>query len=642
MQRSIGGIAASDDIDAPTGPARLAGLDGLRAVAVIAVFFYHCETPWARGGFLGVDLFFVISGFLITHLLAAEFDATSTVSLGRFYWRRAKRLLPASWLMTASTIIAAWLLAPEALPRLKDDALASLFYVTNWELLSAKASYFETIGRQPLLLHLWSLAIEEQFYIVWAPLLLLGLRRVGRPKLALYAALLGAALVAWTAFLATRGGYLVDVTPTRLDFGTDTHSFPLLIGAVLGLLWRPDLQPSSAKAFVSDGVFTLGLLALGLSVALFARLGEETPQLYPWGFLVSALTSAALVAAASYRGSLFGRWLDQQPLRWIGQRSYGIYLWHWPIFMMTRPEDLHLCANLILVLRAVLTLSAAAVSYAWVETPIRSGLLERIWEGSRTRGRRLASAGAGALVAVTVAAMATPVVAVLRAPPGYAPPTAYFRRALASAVAASGLQSKPIMKPAPTRTVISAPPKLFTGQDVTAVGDSVLLGSLPAFNARLPGARVYARVGWQARDVLGQLEALARGGSLTPVVLIHLGTNGFVYEDQLRQILSLLEDRQRVIIVNAQVPRRWMAPNNDLIDRILPNYPNAVLVDWRRASEGQRAYFISDRFHLTPVGQRALVAEIMRAGYLTTTGSNTVAQSPDLDRVTLAQDRGRL
>jgi len=637
MQRAIGEGAASGD--APT--ARLAGLDGLRAIAVIAVFLYHTETPWARGGYLGVDLFFVISGFLITHLLSAEFDSTSKLGLGQFYWRRAKRLLPASWLMTACTIVAAWLLAPDALPRLKGDALASLFYVTNWELLSAKASYFESIGRQPLLLHLWSLAIEEQFYILWAPLMLLGLRRFGRAGLALGAGLVAAGLVAWTTVLATRGGYLVSVTPTRLDFGTDTHSFPLLIGAVLGLLWRPDRQSHTGKAFVSDGVFTLGLAALGVTVFLFGRMGEETPRLYPWGFLVSALTSAALVAAASYRGALFGRWLDQQPLRWIGERSYGIYLWHWPIFMLTRPEDLHLDANLILALRLVLTVSAAALSYVCVETPIRGGLLERIWESVRTRGRRLAGLGAGALVALAAAAMITPVAAILRTPPGYTPPTSEVREALASVLSASGLQAKPSIDPVAARTVAPAPPVLFTGQDVTAVGDSVLLGSLQAFNAKLPGAQVHAEVGWQARDVLGQLQDLARTGMLTPVVLIHLGTNGYIYEDQLREILSLLADRQRVIIVNAQVPRRWMTPNDDLIDRILPDYPNAVLVDWRRASDGQRAWFISDQFHLTPTGQRAFVAEIMRAGNLTAS-KDAAAQIPDLAALAPDHGKGRL
>jgi peptidoglycan/LPS O-acetylase OafA/YrhL len=592
---------------------RLSGLDGLRAIAVIGVFLFHSDLTWARGGYLGVDLFFVISGFLITHLLAGEIEATGKLNLAGFYWRRAKRLLPASWLMTAAAIVAAGLLAPEALNRLRGDALASLFYVTNWELLSVKVSYFESIGRQPLLLHLWSLAIEEQFYILWAPLLVFGLHRLGRVRLALFAALLAAMSVAWMGYLATRNGYLVDVTPTRLDFGTDTHCFPLLIGAVLGLIWRPDRRAGDAKPAVSDGVFTLGLIVLGATLYLLSRLGEETAELYPWGFLLSALASAALVAAASFRGSLFGRWLDQQPLRWIGERSYGLYLWHWPIFMLTRPEDLHLDATLTLAVRIVLTLIIAALSYRFVETPIRSGLLERIGTGLKTPGRRLASFGAGVLVAMTVAAVVVPVTAILKSP---GPIT--FPLFGGSAAAASRL-------PAPKPAALVAkppPPKMFSGPDVTAIGDSVLLGSMGPFKAKLPGAKIYAKVGWQARDVLGQLRTLSNAHALTPVVVIHLGTNGFVYEDQLRDILSLLADRQRVILVNAHVPRRWMTPNNDLMDRILPSYPNVVLANWRKASEDKPAYFVADHFHLTPTGQRALVAEIMSAGHLSAPGDN--------------------
>ncbi len=638
MQGAIGGATADGAACARPAP-RLAGLDGLRAVAVIAVFLYHTETPWARGGFLGVDVFFVISGFLITHLLAGEVEATSTLDLGAFYWRRAKRLLPASWLMTAAAIVAAWALAPDALPRLKGDTLASLAYVTNWELLAFKTSYFEAIGRQPLLMHLWSLAIEEQFYILWAPLLLFGLRRMSRRRLAACAALFAAALVGWTALLATRGGYLVGVTPTRLDFGTDTHSYPLLIGAGLGLVWRPDRQTAAAKAWVSDGVFTLGLAALGVTLFLFGRFGEETPRLYPWGFLLSALTSAALVAAATYRGALFGRWLDQQPLRWIGERSYGIYLWHWPIFMLTRPQDLGLGAAPVLALRLVLTVALAALSYALVETPIRRGLLERIWADLRTRGRRLPALGAGAGVALATAAILGPVAMILWAPPGYTPVAPDVRRALAASIyAASGSQARPRLEPAAARTASSAAPTVFTGEDLTAIGDSVLLGSLQPFSARLPGARVVAKVGWQARDVLTTLQQ--RAASLTPVVLIHLGTNGYVYEDQLRGILALLADRPRVIIVNAHVPRRWMTPNDDLIDRVLPDYPNAVLVDWRKASEGRRGWFVADGFHLTPTGQRALVAEIMRAGNLSTT-KLSAAQVPDLATLSLGERTAR-
>ncbi len=165
---------------------------------------------------------------------------------------------------------------------------------------------------------------------------------------------------------------------------------------------------------------------------------------------------------------------------------------------------------------------------------------------------------------------------------------------------------------------VAVAPRIFTGPDVTAIGDSVLLGSMGPFKADLPGAKVYAKVGWQARDVLKQLQELTAAHALGPVVLIHLGTNGYVYEDQLRAILALLADRQRVILVNARAPRRWTDPNNDLLDRILRDYPNTVLVDWRGASKDKPGYFIFDHVHLTPSGQRAFLSEIMRSGGLAT------------------------
>ena len=605
----------------PSAAPRLNGLDGLRAIAVTAVFLYHADLPWVRGGFLGVDLFFVISGFLITHLLARQVEGASGPVLAGFYWRRAKRLLPASWLVTAVAILAAWLVAPDALARLKNDTLASLLYVTNWELLLSKVSYFESIGRQPLLLHLWSLAIEEQFYIIWAPVLVLGLPRLGRGRLAAAAAVLAAVLVGWTAYLAYVPEYLVGVSATRLDFGTDTHSFPLLIGAALGLVWQPDQQAEGGDARHSDRIFTLGLAALGATIWSFSRLGEEAAGFYPWGFLASALTSAALIAAATYRGASFGRWLDQQPLRWLGERSYGLYLWHWPIFMLTRQDDTGLGLGLTLLVRILLTLAVAELSYRFVETPIRHGLLERIGQGMFTPGRRLWAVGYGGAVALGTLAVLVPMLVLLRATPSEAASLAQVRVQLLSAIDSGWLDSvhaRPVVAAKPVAPPsVKAPPRPYIGSDVTVVGDSVLLGSEAVLKKQLPGVHLEARVGWQARDVLIELQRLSQNGELTPVVVLHLGTNGYVYEPQLRSMLSLLSDRPRVILINAHAPRRWVDPNNALIDRVLADYPNARLADWRRASDEHEDYFVGDGFHLRPVGQRALVGEMVKAGDLT-------------------------
>ncbi|WP_266171645.1 acyltransferase family protein [Dyella subtropica] len=610
---------------------RLTGLDGLRAIAVTAVLLFHADFYWARGGYLGVDLFFVISGFLITGLLASEIQTSKRLDLGQFYWRRAKRLLPAAWLMMAGVIAAAAWFATDALPHLRGDATASLVYLTNWELLRTHTSYFEATGRPPLLQHLWSLAIEEQFYIVWAPLVLLGLPRIGRRGLAVVAAILAIASAAWMAVLAMKMGYPDQGDPSRLYFGTDTHGFPLLLGAVLGLSWQPSRATRPLRPVTRGAGFLLGLAALAMMFALFACLGEETPSLYPWGFLLAAASSITLVATATHPGLSFGRWLDSGLLRWIGERSYGIYLWHWPVFMLTRPGiDVYaLDANTILILRMALTVCIAALSYRYLEAPIRHGALERLWRQMTTRRstwlRRTA-------VMLTVLMAFGAMGAVLLQAPTQAKPAQDVRDALGLDATASAMDAKdkaspavaestaetlqPVEAPAAPDQPDQPPVQTFTGQELTAVGDSVLLGSGRRLKATLRGADVHATMGWQAADVIKQLKALHNADQLRPVTLIHLGTNGYITEAQLRQILSMLADRERVILVNTHVPRRWMETNNALIERVAPDFPNVVSVRWNDVSEGQPDYFVSDGVHLTDIGQHAFIAAIMREGHL--------------------------
>jgi len=641
--------------DASPAPPRLTGLDGLRAIAVTAVVLFHADFRWARGGYLGVDLFFVISGFLITGLLAREAAATGRIDLGHFYWRRAKRLLPAAWLMMAAVVIAAALVASDALPHLRRDTVASLLYVTNWELLHSHTSYFEAMGRPPLLQHLWSLAIEEQFYILWAPLVLLMLPHAGRRKLAFIAIVLGLASAAWMYLLAHKLGYPEQGDASRLYFGTDTHAFALLLGAAAGLLWEPaQRSPSPGTAARGFGLL-LGMAALAGMGLLFATLGEETPTLYPWGFLLAAVASIVLVVVATHPGLALGRWLDVRPLRWIGERSYGIYLWHWPVFMLTRPGiDLRgMNANEAFILRITLTVVIAALSYRFVEMPIRHGAIERVWRDARLTSRQRKAWARGWLMAASVALIFYGTGSVLWRAPANVVPAQDVRDALnldaavtpvhISVPTDNGKGSKkkyapltvnladtplvaatapvkepvvPVPTPAPDVQPDVTDAETFSGNDITAVGDSVLLGSSRMLKVTLPGVDVHATVGWQAADMIRQLQALKSGNQLRPAVLLHLGTNGYVTENQLRQMLSMLADCKRVVLVNTRVPRRWMDANNTLIDRVAPEFPNVVVARWSDISEDQPDYFVSDGVHLTIVGQRAFIADIMSTGHL--------------------------
>lgn len=426
----------------PSYPARwIPGLDGLRAIAVAAVVAFHLSSGYLPGGFLGVDLFFVISGYLITRLLLAERERTGRIALGRFYLRRARRLLPAVALLLGVVAIAGGLIWTDQRPTLGGSLASSAGYVTNWWLIADQQSYFVATGRPPMLQHLWSLAVEEQYYLAWAPaVMLLGGawwlgRRATRDSapgaIALrVAALAGGLTLASTlamAIIAIETDVPYQTDSARVYFGTDTHAMGLLLGSAVGALtiWArerrtrlrrvgpqraggmaagptADLGGIAAENLATDTarmpVWASDLLAVaGLAgVAwFFWTVDEFEPWLYRGGFLIfSALAVMAVVGAARAGGRL-GRLLDVPPLRWLGQRSYGIYLWHWPIAVVTRPViDIVGPTWLLNPARAGLAVALAAVSYRYLEQPVRQGrFLAGMRDGTRQTLARWRAAG---------------------------------------------------------------------------------------------------------------------------------------------------------------------------------------------------------------------------------------------------------
>jgi peptidoglycan/LPS O-acetylase OafA/YrhL len=601
------------------GASRIAGIDGLRALAVLGVMAFHADYLFARGGFLGVDLFFVISGFLITRLLLAELERSGRISFQAFYLRRARRILPAMLLAIAGAALAAVVLAPDALPLLRKDALASVLFVTNWHFIVQQLSYFEYIGRQPLLQHLWSLAIEEQFYLVW-PLVVLALAsRGGRRALGWVAATLAVASVVWMGVLAGRLGFPETMAVSRVYFGTDTHAVGLLAGAALAAV-APRLSAAGAAsgAAAAWGGALLGLAGLAGTLFLFSNASENHLRLYPWAFAASALCSVAMIVACLMPGWT-GRLLDLQPLRWIGERSYGLYLWHWPVFMLTRPGvDVALDQDQAALLRVAVTFALAALSYRFVEAPILGRRLDGASPGPQFAG--------GALAALCCAAVFILIPAQRPSMPTVKGATEATRTASGSAPTgevgeAAGRAPQPPEQAVPAASATPAgstraPPPLVRGYagQLTVVGDSVALGARSALERGIDGAAVYATVGWQAADVLKILERIRAAGDLQPKVLIHLGTNGYVTERQLRAMLEMLRDRERVLVMNSRVPRRWMAANNRMLATVVPQFPNAVLIDWHSLSDDRPEFFVQDGVHLTGAGMRAFVGAVVAAG----------------------------
>ncbi len=363
------------------------GLDGLRAFAVTGVLLYHATLNWIPGGFLGVDVFFVISGYLITSLLLAEFRNQGGIGLGQFYLRRARRLLPALFLLLGVVGLFAVVFLPDEVTKLRGDVVAALFYGTNWWQIFHNLSYFEAAGRPPLLQHLWSLAVEEQFYLIW-PLLLTGMFKLwhGRRRPMLLATLGMIVLSSGLMIaLSIHRGYPLDHDPSRVYYGTDTRAFTMLIGAVLAMVWAPwrlsDKLTSGARIVLD--VVGFGSLA-GLAW-MFLNVNEFSNDLYRGGFLVCSILAAMVIAVTVHPAADLSRLLGLKPLRWIGERSYGIYLWHWPVFMVTRPVlDIGWTGTPNLILRLAVTVAIAELSYRYVEQPIRQGALSRWFKELRS------------------------------------------------------------------------------------------------------------------------------------------------------------------------------------------------------------------------------------------------------------------
>ena len=382
------------------------GLDGLRAIAVLAVIAYHVQAPWLPGGLLGVGVFFTLSGYLITDLLLAARERTGNLGLSTFWLRRARRLLPALSLMLV--VVVAWVtvVRPGELAALRGQVVAALLYVSNWWLVLHHVSYFARFGPPSPLGHLWSLAVEEQFYLVWPWLLLLGLKVLRRRRWLVLATLALAAASSIEMALLYHPGF----DPSRVYDGTDTRAAGLLLGAALAMVWpsrhlREDV--SRAARWVVDGFGVVGLLAV---VALMVATTQYSPFLYRGGMALLAVATALVVAAVVHPAGRLGRALGWRPLSWLGERSYGIYLWHYPVIVLTSPavdRGFDLPRASVQVGASILL---AALSWRFVEEPIRHGALGRVmarvragWSSARPHGT-LPLAGALAAMAVVVVA----------------------------------------------------------------------------------------------------------------------------------------------------------------------------------------------------------------------------------------------
>jgi peptidoglycan/LPS O-acetylase OafA/YrhL/lysophospholipase L1-like esterase len=613
------------------------GLDGLRALAVLAVIAYHLHLGWAPGGMLGVGVFFTLSGYLITDLLLGQHEATGTLQLADFWRRRARRLLPALAVLLA--VVAAWvtLLDRPQLSALRGVVVSAVGYVTNWWLIAQHSSYFAQFGPPSPLGHLWSLAVEEQFYLVWPWLLWLGLRWArGRPgtrsRLAAATVLL-ATLSAIEMAMLYRPGY----DPTRIYDGSDTRAFALLIGAGLAFVWpsrhlRGGITCGARR--ILDGA---GVTGLAVIMGLICFTNEYSAFLYRGGMVLLSVATALVVGTAASPASRIGRALGWGPLRWLGVRSYGIYLWHYPIIVLTTPAS-----GRDTVARGAFQVAAsigvADLSWRYIEEPVRRGAIGRClararaarWD-LRAAGRRvwIPAAGAG-VVFVLAGAGLTGAVPVNSAAVSSAPHPVATR-------ATSHRRVAPAATSGPTRS---------SCRSVVHIGDSTSDGLIsPDYlpNPRQRIAAQYAQVGATrliteisgGRSTVETIDQQPNAYTVAQQLLaagyrgcwvLALGTNDTadVYvgsavsqATRIHRMMSVIGNQPvmwvnvRSLLTSGPYAESQMQAWNSALLQACARYPDMRVYNW--AADAQSSWFIADGIHYTSAGYAARAHLIARA-----------------------------
>ena len=579
-------------MSAQRGVKYIPAIDGLRAVAVIAVMLYHLGVSWIPGGFLGVDLFFVISGYVITRLLLDSIQRSGGLDLRAFYKSRVRRLLPPLVFMVVTTTLFIGVWAPDTIKRLLIDTPFSLTGFMNWWLVFRQQDYFEAIGRPPLLQHTWSLGVEAQFYFIWPLILLLVLRQLGRkiiPAAALVIAIAsGIALLVVSLSIDANSSQTVS----HVYFGTDTHSIGLFLGAALAVNWIPqNLKVDIAKRAqdVIDGIGVFGFLGI-LSCFLF--IDESNPTLYKIAFPLAGLFGCAIIMSIVHPASRFAPLLQGRAILWIGERSYAIYLWHWIVFQVTRPSvDLAGASWALYALRVLIVFALADISLRWVELPFRNGYVESWFRGMKYRAKKVRVRQKATLAASILSILiATSLVSV---------------NAIAVSNENIAKLKMEITSKAEVQTQITNP-----SDGLWVVGDSVILGIRNELSNRRQVGLINAHVGRQAPELIAVLNK-DKSRMVGAPVIVNMGNNNRLAESEVVSIFEAVKDQPQIIVINTAVPRSWKDENNSLIAQVAANYQNVKIVDWNQISEGHPEYFAPDGVHLVPTGINVFVDAVV-------------------------------
>lgn len=569
----------------PINPRYMPGLDGVRAVAVIAIIIYHLNPQWLSGGFLGVDTFFVISGYLITSLLLTEYHNTGKIELMSFWLRRVKRLIPAVLFLVMGVIVLSLIFMPTEIQKVRADSIAAIFYVSNWWYIMQNVDYFEQFAVQPLK-HLWSLAIEEQFYLVF-PIVLLSLLSFIRRLKSIRIIFLILLVISMIAMMVL---YVPNENVARVYFGTDTRIQTLLMGVLLALVWPPFQLKAKVNRQMRTMIDTAGVVGLAILFICFKFVSETNSILYYGGFFLISMVTLLVIASSVHPSGYFAKFLGNKVFTFIGSRSYSLYLWHYPIIVLIHHQFVQgQIPPLVYVVEILLMVLMAEFSYKFIEQPFRKEGFN-IFAFNHLKNWR------------SQKVLRTWLVIILLIPTLLVMVGGFNRFAQKNSTRVTEVNTEEIDKlitqplPLPQLKidgfVVKGNKQKYASWKPLLIGDSVMVDIGDDFRSFVPKADINGKVGRQLVEATSLAKRQYQSyRDKNDIVVLELGTNGDFTEEQLNSLLEQFGEAD-IYLVNTRVPRSYESHVNQVLAKAAKKRANVTLVDWYSRSENHTEYFL--------------------------------------------------